>query len=62
MKNLRNIFEWISIPFFAFMAIHMAGHGAFLALDHHHDHSSHAEVHEQNEELVHSEILETILS
>ncbi len=41
--TIRNVLEWISAPLFAFIAVHMAGHGTFLLLGDDHDHGHGAE-------------------
>lgn len=53
MKNLthfRYYLEIISVPVFAFLVIHLAGHGLMLIKDPDHHHGSHGhEVHENHE-------------
>ena len=42
MNKIRSVLEWISVPFFIFLVVHMGGHGVFsLAGGHDHAHDSH---------------------
>lgn len=58
MQKLRTALEWISLPLFAFLVVHMGGHGTFLLLEPGHDHG-HGDPHEAGGA---HELLETILT
>lgn len=49
MFKLRTVLEWISLPFFVFLVVHMGGHGALSLFGGHHDHAPHAESHTAHE-------------